>query len=152
MTRVFDLWNCEMTVQNEVKRGRRARSKNGERRKSNIWNVRDVAENTRIDVGVLASMLGATQASVIELAIANLKQQIVADHADTELYCKTTSLEHHDLSWLLDKNAAPSNHPSVIELEKRLQEKRNARDILMGRTPSQEPPEASECDEGDAHV
>ena len=81
-----------MTVQNEVKRGRRVRSKNGERRKSNIWNVRDVAEDTRIDVGFLASMLGATQAGVIELAIANLKQQIVADHADTELSVSYTHL------------------------------------------------------------
>ena len=123
-----------MSIKDEIKHGRKPRSKNGERRQSSVWNIRDVSESTRDDVKLLSAILKANQAHVIELAISNLKQSLVAEHQEKKRYCKTISPNQDDLSWLLDKNEEPSNHKSVIELEERLEKRKLARDVLMGRT------------------
>lgn len=133
-----------MSVREAVQRGRRSRRPNGDPRSNKPWSVKGIEESVKSRISFLAAMLGTTNAAVIDLATKQLSEQLIQQDQAEQRKGSTFSSPLLDYASLLKKDEQPSNDPTVTELEKRLQERRKARDVLVGRKPAEIAPEAAE--------
>ena len=133
-----------MSVREDVQRGRRSRRPNGEPRSNKPWSVKGIEESVKSRISFLATLLGTTNAAVIHLATKQLSDQLIQQDKAEQTKGNTFSSPLLDYAFLLNKNDQPSNDPAVIELEKQLLERREARDVLMGRKPAGSSSKATE--------
>ena len=127
-----------MSVREAVQRGRRSRRPNGDPRSNKPWSVKGIEESVKSRISFLATILGTTNAAVIDLATKQLSDQLIQQDQAEKRKGNTFSYPLLNYASLLNKDDQPSNDPTVIELEKRLQERREARDELMGRKPAEQ--------------
>lgn len=133
-----------MSIKEQVRKGRRPRRENGNARDRAQWSVRGVNETTKLLVTILAKTLDTTAAGVIDLAVKRLFQEHQSEIPNSERNGHTISPKADLYGSLLEKHDTSSTDPELIKLEKRLQERRNARDELMGRKSTEAIPQAAE--------
>ena len=133
-----------MDIRETAQKGRRPRRKNGDARSDKLWPVRGVEDTTKNRINYLANELGTTNGAVIDLATKLLFQTL--DDQDKEHGKKRNTFSDTVTMYasLLSEENEPLNDPTVLELEKRLQARKEARDKLMGRTDANGSPEASQ--------
>lgn len=133
-----------MLIKEQVRKGRKPRRENGNARDDSLWNVRGVDETTKQRVTALTRALGTPTAGVIDLAVKRLFQDYQSENQDEERKRLTLSPTAKVYASLLEPDSALSTDPALLKLEKRLQERRRARDELMGRKSTEATPEAAE--------
>ncbi len=137
-----------MNVRENVQKGRRSRRPNGDPRENQPWSVKGVEETVKSRISILATVLGTSNAAVIDLATKQLSEQLIQQDNAGCRKGNTFSNTFSEYADLLIKDDQPSGDPAVKRLEKRLQERREARDEMMGRKFADASPGASEKGRG----
>jgi hypothetical protein len=133
-----------MDIRETAQKGRRPRRQNGNARPDALWPVRGIEDTTKNRINYLANELGTTNGAVIDLATKLLFQTLHDQDKEHGRKRNTFSDTLSLFASLLGDASGPSNDPTVIELEKRLQRQKEARDVLMGRKSANASPAASQ--------
>ncbi len=113
-----------------INKGRRPRRQNGNARDKTPWTIKGLGNTTRFRIQSLAQLCGTTQASIIEAGIDLLHEQLVGTVSEKRKGNTFSRKSSNDLiNDLLDRT--PSNHPSVLKLERELLERRNRRKAFL---------------------
>lgn len=121
-----------MNIRQRAQQGRRPRRNNGDPRDNKPWSVKAVENHVKDRVGFLAMLLETTNAEIIDQSTKLLFQSLIQQDKESGRKGITLSHPFSNYASLLDDNE-PSNDPAVLELEERLQKRKQARDVLMGR-------------------
>ncbi len=109
----------------------RPRRKNGHRRNSRVYSVRDLNPHTEARIDKLAGSLRLRRGEVLDRAVQLLFEQAFPNEGNHK--AETVSTE--DMSWIKrpGERLSPKDCPEIAELDRKQEERRRRRDAIMGR-------------------